>query len=142
VAAGLWGRVLVAIVRRGDWGMGLGRGAAAQVRRAVIPFHGCEVAVLDLRPYRSSGLSVAAQGAVIMVIAALTDVIAAVLDGGGVEEAVDLAAVGLLVRPGLDGAEHGAVDLDRLVPESWVVEDAEDVVHHLLNWHPWVLPSI
>ena len=84
----------------------------------------------------------AAQCTVIMVFAAIADVVATVFDGGGVEEAIDLAAVWLLVRPGLDGAEHGAVDLDRLVSESWVVEDAEDVIHHLLNWHPWVLPSI
>jgi hypothetical protein len=84
---------------------------------------------------------VPAEGAVV-VVAATADVIAALLDGGGIEEAAYLAAVWLLVDPDLDRVEHGAVDLDRLVPKCRVVEDAEDIVHHLLDWHPWIFPGI
>lgn len=78
----------------------------------------------------------------VVVVAAIADVIAALLDGGGIEEAAYSAAVWLLVNPDLDRVEHSAVDLDQLVPECRVVEDAEDIAHHLFDWHSWIFPGI
>jgi hypothetical protein len=141
MAAGLRGGILVAVVRRGH---GARRGAGAQEgRRAVVALHGGEVAVLDLRPDGPGGLAVAAERTVVVVVGVVVaDVVAAFLDGGAVEEAVDLAAVRLLVCPCLDSAEHRAVDLDGLVAECGVVEDAKDVVHHFLDWYARVLPRV
>jgi hypothetical protein len=34
------------------------------------------------------------------------------------------------------------VDLDGLVAECGVVEDAKDVVHHFLDWYARVLPRV
>lgn len=48
----------------------------------------------------------------------------------------------LLVCPFLDGVKHDAVDLDRLVAEAGVVEDADDIVHDFINRNSWVLPRI
>lgn len=55
---------------------------------------------------------------------------------------INIVAIRILVDPFLDGVEHAAVDLDRLVPKGRVVEDAEEIVHHLIDWNSWVLPSI
>jgi hypothetical protein len=34
------------------------------------------------------------------------------------------------------------MDLDALIPQSWVMENTNNIVHHLLNWNPWVFPGI
>lgn len=138
MAAGLGRGVLVSVVR--GW-RGFGGGAQVCLRSPVGSLYRSEIAVLDLGPDRARGLPVSAEGTMVVIVAD-ADVVAAVLDGGGVEQAVDLVAVWLLVHPDLDGVEHRAVDLNRLVSECRVVEDAEDVVYHLLNWHPWVFPGI
>lgn len=139
MAAGLRRGILVAVMRR--WHRVRG-GAGAQERCAVVALHGGEVAVLDLRPDGPGSLAVAAERAVVVVVGVVADVVAAFLDGRAVQEPVDLATVRLLVCPRLDGAEHCAVDLDGLVAERGVVEDAEDVIHHFLDWDAWVLPCV
>ena len=84
----------------------------------------------------------ATEGAMVIVTGESADVITAVLDGGRVEEAVNLATVGLLIDPDLDGVEHGAVDLHGLITQGRVVEYTEDVGRYFFYGNPWVLPSV
>jgi hypothetical protein len=51
-------------------------------------------------------------------------------------------AIWSLVHPSPDSVEHVAMDLDALIPQSWVMENTNNIVHHLLNWNPWVFPGI
>jgi hypothetical protein len=64
------------------------------------------------------------------------------LDRFGAQNLVKVVAVWLLIYPISDSVEHGAMDLDRLVPESRVVESAENIIHHFVNRNPRVLPGI
>lgn len=56
------------------------------------------------------------------------------------EELVD--AVACLTDPGADSVEHIALDLNLLVPDSWMMESTENIVDHLVNRHSRILPGV
>jgi hypothetical protein len=50
--------------------------------------------------------------------------------------------VRLLVYPFAYCIEHVAVDFDRFVAQSGVVEGAQDVGHYFVHGNAWVLPGV
>lgn len=103
---------------------------------------------MDLIPDRTGSLTVTSKAAVGVIRAVGVDgwvtalVVSAGLDGGGAEDVVEAAALGVLVDPFFYGVEHVAVDLEVLVTRGGVVEDVEDVVDYLVYGDAGVFPGV
>lgn len=69
-------------------------------------------------------------------------VVVAGLDRSRAQDVVQIVAIWLLVNPFTDCIEHVSVDFDTLIAKSWMMEYSENISHHFIDWHSWVLPSI
>lgn len=69
------------------------------------------------------------------------NVVLALLDGFRTENAIEFVTTGVLVSPGADSLEHVTLDLDVVVAQGGVVENAQDIVHDLIDGDVGVVPS-
>lgn len=58
------------------------------------------------------------------------------------ENAIQVMCIGLLLNPFPDGIEHISMDLEALISQSWVMENAKNIVHYLINRYSRVFPCI
>jgi hypothetical protein len=58
------------------------------------------------------------------------------------ENTVQVVSVGLLLNPFSYGIEHVPVDFKTLISQSWVVKNAKDITHHLIDWYSRMFPCI
>ena len=55
---------------------------------------------------------------------------------------IEFVAVWVLAGPVSDRVEHVLLNLNTLVSDRGMVESAENIVHHLVNWNAGVFPGV
>lgn len=64
------------------------------------------------------------------------------LDRLGTQDAIEVTATGMLIRPLLDCVEHVAMDLNVLVAESGVMEGTDNIVDNFIYGYTRILPGV
>ena len=78
-----------------------------------------------------------------MGVAVITSsVVVASFDRCRAKNAVEISTVWLFVHPLSYGVEHVAMNLKVLVAQSWVMENAEDVIHYFIHRYTRILPCV
>ena len=68
--------------------------------------------------------------------------ILSVVDGLRAEDTIKVAATRVLVCPLPDGVEHLSLDLDTFIPNGWMMESSDDIIHNFVNRYARVLPCV